>query len=336
MTCLHLAIIAGLLASSVQPGTPDKPLRFAWPTRGDATVELTDERSVGGETRSVVISMRLHVEPDGTSGRFVLRFSDAHIVSVDYVPLAQSDPTATNVAVARVMRSATPTMVIGSDGRYAESRDLDRAVREVIVAAGFPLMPPGLGAFKALLSDSARSDWNGWVGAWLGRSLKPGAWTRIEGVWPLDDTPVPVKVTLRGLPSGAAPGRTKLQATAVYPSKSVRRYAGGFLIDMARDAKELGDDDTVASARFLERAQFSPVTEKLTADLETATMRPLLVERERAFSAVADGHWVSGNERRTHRFTWTAAEASPSGGKDVDPRAPADLAGPEPGSSRGK
>jgi hypothetical protein len=91
----------------------------------------------------------------------------------------------------------------------------------------------------------------------------------------------------------------------VFPSESVRRYTSGFLIDMAREAKELGDDDPVASARFLERAQFSPVTETLTADLETATMRPLLVERTRTFSAVARGHWVVGSERRAHRFTWS-------------------------------
>jgi hypothetical protein len=76
---------------------------------------------------------------------------------------------------------------------------------------------------------------------------------------------------------------------------------------MARDAKELGDDDTTTSVRFLARALFSPVTETLTVDLETATMRPILAERTRSFSAVADGHWVSGSERRAHRFIGSAA-----------------------------
>jgi hypothetical protein len=280
-------------------------LRFAWPVRGDATIELSDERSVGDERRSVVIEMHLHVEPDATSDRLVLRFSDARIVSVDDVPIASVNPAGMRIAVARVMRIATPTILVDRDGRYAESRDLDGVARGVLAAAGFPGMPPGLDSFKNLLRDAASGDWYAWVGAWLGSRLKPGEWTRTESTWELDGTRVPVKAARRGLSSSGAAGRTRLEVQAVYPSESVRRYTGGFLIDMAREAKELGDDDTVASARFLEHAQFSPVTETLTVDLETATMRPILAERTRTFSAVARGHWVSGSERRAHRFTWS-------------------------------
>jgi len=64
---------------------------------------LTDERRVGDHVRSVVMTSRLHVEPDGSPGRLVLRFSDARIVSVDGLPIAVADPAEVHVAVGRVL-----------------------------------------------------------------------------------------------------------------------------------------------------------------------------------------------------------------------------------------
>ena len=68
--------------------------------------------------------------------------------------------------------------------------------------------------------------------------------------------------------------------------------------------KELGDKDPVASVRFLESAQYGPLTQTLTVEMQAATMRPLFAERTRSFSAVKGKHRVDGLERRTHRFTW--------------------------------
>jgi hypothetical protein len=120
----------------------------------------------------------------------------------------------------------------------------------------------------------------------------------------LNDQQVPVVLTRRGLAPSAPEALTRLEASAVYPSEAVRLYTRGFLIDLAREAKELGDDDPVASQRFIEKARYSPLTVTLTAELESATMRPLFAERTRTFSAVHGRHKVEGRERRTHRFTW--------------------------------
>ena len=93
------------------------------------------------------MTMRLHVEPDGVSP-------------------GSTDQTHTLLAVGRVMKSVTPTMVVGPDGRYLETRDLDRLVPEVLGAAGFPEPPPGLDAvFARFLSDVAEEDWNTWISA---------------------------------------------------------------------------------------------------------------------------------------------------------------------------
>ena len=301
---IGVIVLLGVVSPAPSAASEDV-LRFAWPSRGEAIVELTDEREVGGDARSVVIEMRLHVEPDAGSDRVVLSFSDARIVSVDHLEVARADPAGIRVAVARVMKRATPAIVVDREGRFVEARDTERVAREVLAAAGFPGFPSGLESVKGLVRDVAREDWSAWVGSWLGPGLEPGEWTRTESEWDLEGERVAVRATRRGLPSDGAAGRTRLQASATYPSEAVRRYTSGFLVDMARDAKELGNDDTVLSARFLERAQFGPVTETVTVELETATMRPHFAERTRTFSAVARGHWVSGSERRAHRFTWS-------------------------------
>jgi len=286
-------------------GEAAKPvLRFAWPSAGEAQVELTDERSVGDQSRTIVLTMRLRIEPDGASDRRVVRLSDARLVSIDGASPGDVDPEHTLFAVGRVMKCVTPTMIIGREGRYLETRDLDRLVREVLEAAGFPAPPPGLDSFSRLLDDVASEDWSTWIGAWIGEQLAPGEKTESSMELPLDGAQVPVHFTRRGLTPSAPEGTTRLEASAVYPSESVRRYTSGFLIDMAREAKELGDDDPFASARFLESARYGPLTQTLTVELETATMRPLFAERTRTFVAVHRKHRVQGRERRTHKFTW--------------------------------
>jgi len=198
---------------------------FAWPAHTEAQVELTDERSVGEESRTIVM-----------------------------------------------------TMVISRDGRYLETRDLDRLVHGVLSAVGLPSLPVGSDAFASLLSDVAAEDWSTWVGAWLGK----------------------------GEESNDPHARTRLTASAVDSSDAVRMYTKGFLIDLAREAKESGDNDPVASERVLEKAVYSPMTTTLTAELETATMRTVFAERTRTSSASKGKHKVEGRERRTHRFRWVA------------------------------
>ena len=251
-------------------------MQFAWPAHAEAQVELTDERSVGEESRTIVMTMRLRVEPDVSTDRVVVRLSDARIESIDGSSPGDTDPAHTLLAVGRVMKNLTPTMVISHDGRYLETRDLDRLVHDVLSAVGLPSLPVGSDAFASLVSDVAAEDWSTWVGAWLGK----------------------------GQESSEPSGHTRLTASAVVSSDAVRMYTRGFLIDLAREAKELGDNDPVASERFLEKAVYSPMTTTLTAELDTATMRPVFAERTRTFSASKGKHKVEGRERRTHRFTW--------------------------------
>jgi hypothetical protein len=279
-------------------------LRFAWPPGGEAQVELTDERTVGEVSRKIVMTMRLRVEPDGASDRLIVRLSDARLISVDGSTPGDLDPAHTLLAAGSVMKRVTPTMVISREGRYLETRDLDRLVHEVLEAAGFPGPPPGFDAFSHLLDDVAAEDWITWTGAWLGQRLRPGDTLETERELPFDGARIPVRITRRGLTPKASEGYTRLEASTAYPSESVRHYTAGFLIDMAREAKELGDKDPVASMRFLESAQYGPLTQTLTVELETATMRPAFAERTRTFSAVKGKHRVDGRERRTHKFTW--------------------------------
>ena len=60
-------------------------------------------------------------------------------------------------------------------------------------------------------------------------------------------------------------------------------------------------DRTVSELKLAEA-----LTEALTVEMETATMRPRFAERTRTFAAVHGKHKVEGRERRTHRFTWVA------------------------------
>ena len=280
-------------------------LRFAWPPGAAAQVELTDERSVGDDRRTIVMTMKLQVEPDAGTDRVVVRLSDARLVSVDGSAPGDIDPGDTLLAVGRVMKCITPTMVVGRDGRYLGTRDLDQLARAVLAAAGLPPLPMGGEAFSQLLGDVAAEDWSTWVGAWLGSTLEPGEGEDSERNMQLGGATVPVRLSRRGLTPSEANGRTRLEASAVYPSDAVRKSTQGLLIDMARDAKELGDSPEI-SMRFIETAKFSPLTVTLTTELETSTMRPLVAERLRTFSAVKGRHKVEGRERRVHRFTWSA------------------------------
>lgn len=257
----------------------DRPtLRFAWPAHGVARVEVTDERTVGTESRTVVMTMRLHVEPDGTSDRLLVRLSDAKLVSIDGRTPTDADPAPTLLAVGRVMKSVTPTLVVDRDGRFLEARDTARTTQDVFREAGFPSSPPIAELFERFLTGVAAEDWGTWVESWIGQ---------------------------RFVPSEPA-GRAHLETHAVYPSSAVRAYTSGFLIDLAREAQLLGDEHPEASLRFLESADYGPMKESRTLDVESATMRPLLVERVRTFSATRGSFTVDGRERRAHRFVWEA------------------------------
>ena len=270
------AIAVACWCATVGAQNDPATLRFAWPAHGVARVEITDERSIGTESRTVVLTMRLRVEPDGESDRLLVSLSDAKLVSIDGQTASNADPAHTLLAVGRVMRSVTPTMVVARDGRFRGTRDSARMTQEVLSAAGFPAIPPGFSAFERFLTDVAAEDWGGWVEDWIGQPF------------------VPVEPG----------GRAHLEAFAVYPSSAVRSYTSGFLIDLAREAKELGTANPEVSLRFLERAEYSPMKESRSLDVESATMRPLLAERVRTFSATKGRHTVDGRERRTHRFEW--------------------------------
>jgi hypothetical protein len=254
-------------------------LRFAWPAHAEAKVELRDERTVGDESRTIVMTTRLRVEPDASTDRLVVRLSDAKLVSIDGASPGDTNPAPTLLDVGRLMKRVTPTMLVDRDGRYVETRDLDKLTREVMAAAGLPALPMNNDAISRLLNDVVAQDWNVWVGAWIGKESAAVESTESER-------------------------NMRLTSSSVYPSEAVRQYTQGFLIDMAREAKELGDNDPVASSRFAESARYSPLTDTLTVELDTATMRPFFAERTRSFSAVKGKHKVEGREKRTHRFTW--------------------------------
>lgn len=293
--------VAWLFTVSVVHGV--EPLRFAWPIPSSARVEITDERRLGDERRSTVLELTLTAARDGDSDRTVVRFRDARITRIDGAPADRADPSSVAAAVARVMKRAIPTMVIDRDGSYLESRDLDRVAQELFEAAGVPLPFLARDATRALLTDAAAMDWNAWVGAWLGVQLAQGDWVSQTGETEIDGERVPVKVTRRGLGAGSQPATTRYSLDLLYPSDAVRHYTSGFLVDMARGAGELAEDH-VANLRFLEGAVFSPLSETITIELETKTMRPLSVERMRSFQANAGRHQVQGRERRAHRFVW--------------------------------
>ena len=128
-------------------------MQFAWPPPAEAQVELMDERSVGEEGRTIVMTMRLRVEPDVGTDRVVVRLSDARIKSIDGSSPGETDPAHTLLAVGRVMKNLTPTLIISHDGRYLETRDLDRLVHDVLSAVGLPSLPVGSDAFASLLSS---------------------------------------------------------------------------------------------------------------------------------------------------------------------------------------
>src|SRR5262245_5913041 len=286
-------------------------LRFAWPVPAAASVELTDERTIGDERRKIVLTMRLRVEPDPATGHAAARLSDARLISINGTSAGTPDPTPTLLGTAGMMASITPTMVVDRDGRYVETRDLERMTREIWGVAGLPVPAAGAGALSRLLSDVAAEDWNAWVGAWIGNGLAVGESTETERTMSLRGGARRVRMTQRALEPSTPAGRTKLEASAVYASDVVRLSTRGALIDLAREAKILKGNDLAASERFLEEARYSPLTDTLTVELETATMRPLFAERHRSCSAAHGKLNVEGRETRTHRFTWEGETSPP-------------------------
>jgi len=91
-------------------------LQFAWPSHSEAQVELTDERGIGDERRTIVMAMRLRVEPDPGTDRVVVRLFDARIKSIDGASPGDADTAHTLLAVSRVMKNLTPTMVVSPGG----------------------------------------------------------------------------------------------------------------------------------------------------------------------------------------------------------------------------
>lgn len=299
------------LAALVLAADPHVALRFAWPERAAAIVELTTERRVGDVALSVVVRSRLDVTPEAPPAHRLLRFSDPTIVSINGVPFAKARRDTEASDVARVVRAMTPSFVVDDAGRYLEARETDRLIQEVLAAAGLPLPPFGMNAFADLVKDVAISDWQAWVELWIGDTLLPGEWTRLDRVMPLDGALAPAKLVRKGLPPLGGEGRTRLVLEAEYPSDAVRTYTTGVLLDLAVEAERLGDD-VLANRKWIESARFSPVEETITAELETATLRPIVVQRVRSFFAENDGFRVEGTERRVHRFEWLEGEASPA------------------------
>jgi hypothetical protein len=301
------ALAAVLLAAACAPvaraGDPHRPLRFAWPERAAAIVELTTERRVGDVALSVVVRSRLDVTPEAPPGYRLLRFSDPAIVAIDGVPFEKALPDTEASDVARVVRALTPSFVVDEAGRYLEARDTDRLIREVLAALELPELPFGMSAFAGLVTEVAPRDWQAWVELWIGDALMPGEWTRLDRVMPFDGALAPVKLVRKGVAPLGGAGRTRLVLEAEYPSYAVRTYTTGLLLDLAVEAERLGDDVRVNQA-WIEKAAFSPVEETITAELETATLRPIQVERVHTFFAENDGFRVEGRERRVHRFEW--------------------------------
>lgn len=299
------------LAALVLAADPHAPLRFAWPERAAASVELSTERRVGDVSLSIVVRTRLDVAPEPPPAHRLLRFSNPTIVSIDGVPFGETRKDTEAFDVARVLKAKAPSFTVDATGRYLEARDAERMVREVLAAAGLPLPPFGMNAFADLVSGLATSDWQAWVELWIGDALVPGEWTRLDRVMPFDGALAPVKLVRKGLPPLGGEGRTRLVLEAEYPSDAVRTYTTGVLIDLAVEAERLGDD-VRANRKWIEKAAFSPVEEAITVELETATLRPLHVERVRSFFAENEGFRVEGTERRVHRFEWLEGEASPA------------------------
>lgn len=257
-----------------------RPLVFAWPAPAEATVELTDYRSVGDDARTIVMTMRLAVRADAGTGRLVVSISGGRLVSIDGTTPGETDPAHVLLASGRLMKAFAPAMIVAADGGFVGLADPDRIAAEMLAAMGAPRAPAGSRAVADVFEQVAREDWNAWAGAWVGMTVT----------------------------SGEDPGRVRLDATAVRDSDAVRASTAGFLIDMAREAQELGDDPAT-SEKFLASARYSPVTETLRVELDPATMRPFVAVRERTFHAVSGRHRVDGVMRRTHRFAWTADDA---------------------------
>lgn len=298
------------LAALVLAADPHVPLRFAWPERAAAIVELTTERRVGDRSLTLVVHTRLEVAPDAAPGYRGIRFSSPVVVSIDGIPFEKARKDTDAYDVARVVKSMTPSFVVDDAGRYLEARETDRMIHEVLAALGLPGLPFGMSAFAGLVGEVAPRDWQAWVELWIGDRLLPGEWTRMDRVMPFDGALAPVKLVRKAVPPLGGAGRTRLVLEAEYPSDVVRSYTAGVLVELAIEAERLGDD-VRANTKWIEKAAYSPVEETITAELETATLRPIFVERVRSFFAENDGFRVEGRERRVHRFEWLEGAGRP-------------------------
>jgi hypothetical protein len=309
-----LMLIALLLCAALASSQASADeLVFDWPETAEAHVTVESEKR--GKTAK--IAMTLKVSPAQEKGRYLLEYADVKLLEANGVDLSSPEAQAAIPAQARAMLEALPSFLVGADGAMIEIVGLDRVIDTVIY--GIPDETGGTKRetlrnmmsspqMRQLVEAKAASDWDTWVGVWVGRDLPVGKPLKFETEQPLHEVNLVSNGTMENLgPDPAFPGGVRLRTEVVTQGPEL---LVGAVKTMAAAISEKPGADLDAFLETIESAERTVTIEVVT---DPKTLRPYRAESSMVLTARIKGREPEARrEIKRFRFDWK--DSAPTGG----------------------
>ena len=294
-------------------GTPVR-LAFAWPAGMTAVIDADRSKTTltpaGEQTSRMAIRYRMRVSPH----------PDGSLIEYDsFEPVGVGLNAPEQAAIGETLSSLVPSLIVNKGGSFVRVGDLSAirtAIRQIIDTARKQApagsLPPNLDAMlrslssEEVLSRMARSDWESFVGAYVGFNGVVGEMSRFDSVEPspiLPNVNVPMRSTFGARELAPCQRGSKPDSCVVMQTRSVVA-PGGMQVILRQLLEGMRGLDGVKYDRF-------DVTNEALTTLEPATMRPhkVVLTRTAEFTIVVPGQprgTGSVVEKRTYRITYPA------------------------------
>lgn len=292
--------------STTAPQKPE-PLAFAWPVPCSVVITKDGAKARG----SAKLRYRLDLSK-GENGELRARQHDFSFLEVNGMD-ATTEAMQKALAPALALTQAVPDIVVDAQGRFLRIDGLDemigRVTTHLATTKGMSdaerarleasMRAP---AARATLEQACGTDWQLWVGSWIGCDLASGTEATSEGTTTILAAEVTGKVVMRNhgdVPEH--PGHVRLSVTKLVEGEA----ATAQLVKLLNGLKGEGGKAPL-DPELLEDVRAELVGEVI---VERATLRPLRATRTKAIKIKVRGEKVrEENERATFEFDWTVKE----------------------------
>ncbi|MDI1444330.1 hypothetical protein [Polyangium sp. 6x1] len=286
------------------PQEGEQSFTFGWKVPCRVPVEqLSDKKGTTARLRYM-----LSVKP-GADGNLDLTFSDFQFLELNGQDITGPE-LQKQLAPALAMTSAMPSLIVSREGEYLGVRGLDEMIERILAMPSFnkdPKIAPKVAAMmrspaiKASLEAKMGDYWNGWVGAWNGLSLAPGASREDDDSIEVGDEEIPTRVRVEN--HGPVDGAKKLVRLSLVSTMSGTSASAGLAAFTRSLMRGAGTD--LSKNLNVER-----VNRVITLDVETdpATLRPRRARYVMELEMMVNGQMSASRETREERFDWEHAE----------------------------